>query len=230
VTHPHRFLGAILVGGRNTRFGAHKALARVDGVRIAERAASALAEAGCEPVVLIANEPEAYAGLGLPHRPDARLGLGPLGGIHAALSWARDAGRPGAVVVAGDMPFAPPALLRALAELASEPEADAAVPESPGRRGVEPLCAAYGVACLAAIEARAAAGGGAIVGFYEDVRVERMGRRRVAEFGDPRRMFLNVNTRAELAVAERLAGAPPPAAPGGPPPRSRRAAPPEGTR
>lgn len=204
----HGFLGAVLAGGRNTRFGGHKALARVDGVRIARRAARALEEAGCSPVVLIANEPRAYAGLGLPQRADARPGLGPLGGIHAALAWAREEDRNGAVVVAGDMPFAPAPLLRALAELAAAPDTDAAVPESGGRRGVEPLCAAYAVACLPAVEARLRDGGGPIIAFYDDVRVHRLGRERVAEFGDPGRMFLNVNTRAELDVAELLAAGP----------------------
>jgi len=199
----HGFLGAVLAGGRNTRYGAHKALETVGGQRIARRAADALARAGCEPVVLIANDVRAYAALGLATRPDARPGLGPLGGIHAALAWARDEARPGAVVVAGDMPFAHADLLRTLAMRAAEPRCDAAVPESGSKRGVEPLCAAYSVACLTAVEDALAGGGGRIVGFYADVRVDRMPRGEVAAFGDERVLFLNVNTPEQRARAER---------------------------
>jgi molybdopterin-guanine dinucleotide biosynthesis protein A len=205
----HGFLGAVLAGGRNTRYGDHKALAEVGGVPIAARAARALDEAGCRPVVLIANEPGVYAPLELPQRPDARAGLGPLGGIHAALLWARDEGLPGAVVVAGDMPFAAPGLLRELARGAAAPGVDAAVPESPGKRGVEPLCAAYGVSCLPAVEAAIAGGGGRIVGFYERIVLKRMDAARVARFGDPRVLFRNVNTPADRAAADRLREAAP---------------------
>jgi molybdopterin-guanine dinucleotide biosynthesis protein A len=205
----HGFLGAILVGGKNTRFGDHKGMARVGGVRIADRARRALAEAGCARVVLIANEPEAYAPLGLPSRADERAGLGPLGGLHAALLWANELGAPGALVVAGDMPFVSPGLLRELAESAAGPETDAAVPRSDGKRGLEPLCAAYALACLPAIEENAHGGGARLVSFYDDVRVRAMPKDRVRTFGDPARLFQNVNTRAELEEAERLAsGAP----------------------
>ncbi|HSM35616.1 MAG TPA: molybdenum cofactor guanylyltransferase [Longimicrobiales bacterium] len=200
----HGFLGAVLAGGRNTRYGDHKALAEVGGVPIAARAARALGEAGCHPVVLIANEPGVYAPLGLPLRSDARAGLGPLGGIHAALLWVRDEGLPGAVVVAGDMPFAAPELLRELARRAAAPGVDAAVPESPGKRGVEPLCAAYAVSCLPAVEAAVAGGGGRIVGFYESISLDRVEAARVARFGDPGVMFRNVNTPADRAAADRL--------------------------
>lgn len=203
----HGFLGAVLAGGGNTRYGAHKALATVGGVRIAERAAGALARAGCAPVVLIANDARAYAPLGMVMRPDARPGFGPLGGIHAALAWARDEGRPGAVVVAGDMPFAHAGLLRALAARAAGAACDAAVPESGGKRGVEPLCAAYAVACLPAVEEALTHGGGRIVGFYDHVRVERIPRAEVAAFGDERALFLNVNTPEQRASAERLLAA-----------------------
>jgi molybdopterin-guanine dinucleotide biosynthesis protein A len=201
-----RFLGAVLAGGRNTRYGAHKALEAVGGTPIALRAARALRLAGCRPVVLIANEPEVYAPLGLPSRPDSRPGLGPLGGLHAALLWALEEGGAGALVVAGDMPFASPELLGALATRVGSEGVDAAVPESEGRRGVEPLCAAYAVSCLPAIEATLAAGGGPIVGFYDRLAVARIPRAEVAAYGDADVLVRNVNTPAERDEAERLLG------------------------
>ena len=199
------FLGAVLAGGRNRRFGGHKALASVCGTAIAARGAAALAQTGCDPVVVIANDPDRYAVLDLPVRPDPVAGIGPLAGILSALRWAHEEGRDGVVLVAGDMPFPSPSLLRALAAIAASEDADAAVPESESKRGLEPLCAAYGIACLPAVEARASGGGGRIVAFYDDVRVVRVPLSTVATHGEPARMFLNVNTREELAMAERLA-------------------------
>ncbi|HUH12996.1 MAG TPA: molybdenum cofactor guanylyltransferase [Longimicrobiales bacterium] len=201
-------LGAILAGGRNTRYGAHKALAEVGGEPIIERVRRAL-EGVSERVVLLANEPEVYAPLGLDMRPDARAGLGPLGGIHAALLWARELETEGALAVACDMPFVPVELLRWLAAAGhGEPGGappDVVVPESRSRRGLEPLCAFYSVRCLAAIEARADAGDRRMVGFFDDVTVQTLPLERVRRLGDPEVLFMNVTTPAERERAEALA-------------------------
>jgi hypothetical protein len=55
-----------------------------------------------------------------------------------------------------------------------------------------------------------------VVGFYEDVRVARLEADRVARHGDPSRIFMNVNTPDDLALAESfLAEAHAPTADGG---------------
>lgn len=196
--------GVILAGGQNTRYGAHKALATVGGERIVERVLAAL-EAVTPEVVLVANEPEVYAGLGLPMRGDVLPGLGALGGIHAALEWAREDGRDGVLVLACDMPFAPVPLLRALMDAAAAPAApDIVAPESGGRRGVEPLCAFYATRCLDAVEAALARDDRRVVGFWDDVAVERIPLEVVRTFGEPDRLFMNVNTPEERERAERL--------------------------
>src|SRR5690606_29284970 len=120
--------GAILAGGRNVRYGAPKALAMVDGARIIDRVMRAL-RAVTPDLILIANDADVYASVGLPMRPDARPGLGALGGIYTALLWAREAGRPGILAVACDMPFLDTRLLARLAGGAAH-GADVVVPES----------------------------------------------------------------------------------------------------
>jgi molybdopterin-guanine dinucleotide biosynthesis protein A len=195
-------LGAILAGGRNRRFGAHKALATVAGRPIIERVQWALGQV-TRDLILIANEPEPYAGVGLRLRPDAVRELGALGGIHSALLWAREEGRPGILAVACDMPFLEPRLLALL--LADATAAEVVVPESGGRRGVEPLCAYYATACLPAIEAAVARGDRQVIGFYDEVRVRRIPLAQVRTFGDPAVLFLNVNTPEERVRAEALA-------------------------
>jgi molybdopterin-guanine dinucleotide biosynthesis protein A len=79
------------------------------------------------------------------------------------------------------------------------------VPESGSKRGVEPLCAWYGPACLDAIERRLDAGDRRVVSFFDDVRVARIAAEEVARFGDPARSFMNVNTPEDLELAERHA-------------------------
>ena len=214
-----RPFGAILAGGESRRYGAPKALAEVGGRRIIDRVVERLGHA-CEELILIANDPDLFRDLHLPTRADLRPGLGALGGIHAALTWARQEGRPGIVAVACDMPFLSTPLLQRLHEVAFgeagvRPGAGAAeggrpdlvVPESRGRRGVEPLCAAYASACLRAIEAQLDGGDGHVIGFYDDVRVHRLPLAEVDALCDPERAFLNVNTPGERDRAERLAEA-----------------------
>lgn len=196
--------GAILAGGTNSRFGAPKALARVGGERIIDRVVHAL-QGATPDLVLLANEPELFTDLGLPARPDARPGLGALGGLHTALHWAREAGRPGVLAVACDMPFLSAPLLARIVDLALAGDADVVAPESGGRRGIEPLCAYYGTRCVDAIEARLDRGDRRIIGFHDDVRVLRIPQSDVQRFGSPATLFLNVNTQEDRERADRLA-------------------------
>jgi molybdopterin-guanine dinucleotide biosynthesis protein A len=190
----------ILAGGAASRYGgAPKGLERVAGVRIIDRVAGALGEV-TDGILLIANVPEAARWLpGVPVGADVVPDAGGLGGIHAALHHAQSA----VLVVAWDMPFVPAPLLARLRVLGDT--ADVAVPESGSRRGVEPLCAFYGPGCLGAIERAIARDDLRVIGFHEEVRVARLPASVVSEFGDPARLFLNVNTPDDLALAEQHA-------------------------
>jgi hypothetical protein len=74
--------------------------------------------------------------------------------------------------------------------------------ESDSRRGLEPLCAYYTPVCVSAIERRIAAGDRRVIAFYDDVNVARLTADRVAQFGDPSLLFMNVNTPEERVLAE----------------------------
>jgi molybdopterin-guanine dinucleotide biosynthesis protein A len=186
-------LGAIVAGGMSRRFGSPKALAEVGGRPIVRRVRDALAEA-VRDVVVIANEPELFADLDLPIRPDEIPGIGALGGIRRALSWAREEKRRGALCVACDMPFVSPALLRLILARAETSKAAAVVPESGGRHGLEPLCAWYSVDCISAIDGMIARGEGSVSKLVDRVVEVRVPRAEVARVGDPDVLFLNVNT------------------------------------
>lgn len=80
-------LGAVLAGGQSTRFGSDKALAELGGRTLLSRAVETM-EGLCDAVVVIGRETAPA-----PTLPDwPRAGMGPLGGIAAALHHARDAG------------------------------------------------------------------------------------------------------------------------------------------
>jgi molybdopterin-guanine dinucleotide biosynthesis protein A len=192
-----RVTGVILAGGLATRYGgAPKGLERVHGLRIIDRVAAVL-HATTDDLLLIANAPDAPTWLpGVRTAPDVRLACGSLGGIHAALTHAATP----VIIVAWDMPFVPAPLLTALRTTA-EAGADVVVPES---RGLEPLCAYYAPSCLPAIEHHLDAGDRRVISFFDDVRVTRLPVSEVALFGDPSRIFLNVNTPFDLPHAEEL--------------------------
>lgn len=192
--------GAILAGGGATRFGGRpKGLEVVGGSRILDRLVETMTVALGVPPLLVANAPEAAAWRpDLRVVPDVRPGLGSLGGIYTAVCQA-----PAPVVaVAWDMPFVTPELIRALA--AGLGAHDAFLPESGGRRGVEPLCAAYGPACREAIVASLDAGDLRAIGFHAGIRLGILPHAEVARLGDPALLFFNVNTADDLARADEL--------------------------
>ena len=192
-----RVTGVVLAGGLSTRYGGlPKGLERVRGVRIIDRVRAAL-EPVVDDLLLIANDDRASEWLpDVPCAGDVLRDVGSVAGIHAALV---HAGTP-VLVVAWDMPFVPPGLLRTLRDAGRD--SDAAVPESDSRRGLEPLCAYYSPACTGAIERRIAAGDRRVIGFYDDVRVARVPAEVVSQFGDPALLFMNVNTPEERVRAE----------------------------
>jgi molybdopterin-guanine dinucleotide biosynthesis protein A len=192
--------GAVLAGGGATRFGGRpKGLETVGDERILDRLVRTLTEAfGTQPL-LVANAPDAASWRPeLQVVPDVRPGLGALGGIYTAVVAA-----PAPVVcVAWDMPFVSVPLLLALAEGLTAH--DAMLPESDGRRGVEPLCAAYGPACRDAIAATLDAGDLRAIGFHPRISVGILPLSAVRRFGDPELLFFNVNTADDLASADGL--------------------------
>lgn len=194
--------GAVLAGGAARRYGGRpKGLLEVGGRRILDRVADAVAVVTGASPLLVANAPDAPAWRpDLTTVPDLRPGCGSLGGIYTAVAAGGGSAPEPVLCVAWDMPFVHEGLLSALIEDADD--WDAFLPESAGRRGLEPLCAVYGPACRAAIERRLDAGDLRAIAFHDDVRVGILSLDRVRRFGDPAELFFNVNTPEDLARAE----------------------------
>ena len=151
------------------------------------------------PPLLVANAPDAPTWRpDLRVVPDVRPGFGALGGIYTAV-----VETPAPVVLAAwDMPFVSEALLRRLGEGLGEH--DAVLPQSDGRRGVEPLCAGYGPACRDAIARSLDQGDFRAVAFHERIGVGILPLSEVAGYGDPELLFFNVNTTDDLARTDEL--------------------------
>ncbi len=104
-------LGAILAGGQSQRFGSDKAVALLAGQSLIDRVAAALAPQ-VDSMVLVGRDGQASDIAAIPDRP--LPGLGPLGGLNAALHHARAQGYPAVMTVGCDMPILPPDLAERL--------------------------------------------------------------------------------------------------------------------
>lgn len=193
---PSHCTGAIIAGGRATRFGGvAKGLELVGGVRIIDRVAAALGES-CDDLIIVANDAAAADWIpGARVVADVRPGMGALGGVHAALANARDT----VLVLSWDSPFVPGGLMRALRDAGENADADAAVPVSNSPLGFEPLCAWYRASCRAAVERHLESGDLRAGGWQGEVTTVRVD---ASPWGDPDEIFFNVNSAADLAMAD----------------------------
>ena len=202
--------GVVLAGGRASRFdGRAKGLERVGGRRIVDRVAHALRQV-TDDLLLVATHPDAASWLpGVRTVPDMVPNAGPLGGLLTALAVADGA----VLVVAWDMPFVPASLLGELRAEGERSGAPAVLPERDASGRVEPLCAWYGPACRAAVAERVARGELRMAGLAAVPGVRRLPLARVVDWGDPARLFHNVNAADALHAANAIAHGDAPASP-----------------
>jgi molybdenum cofactor guanylyltransferase len=168
-------LGAILAGGQARRFGSDKAQALYEGARLIDRVADALA-AQCDTVVVCGREEPGFPCI--PDWPEA--GLGPLGGLAAALRHAEASGFAHVLSAGVDAPDLPHDLA---ATLSGE---GAAIVES------QPVVGLWPTAALPALEAFLHGGGRSLYRFADHV-----GARRI----DLPAALMNVNRPEDLPPA-----------------------------
>jgi molybdopterin-guanine dinucleotide biosynthesis protein A len=193
-----RCTGVVLAGGRALRLGGiAKGLEPVGTARMIDRAIDALAEAA-DDVVISANADDAVHWVPrLAVVRDAESGAGAIGGILAAI----DATEGAVITVPWDMPFVPGSLLCALREAGEAADAEAVVPMRDNAWGVEPLVGWFSPWCAPVLASRLRAGDARAGAWLEDVRAIRFD---CSPWGDPARLFFNVNTPDELTQAQRM--------------------------
>jgi molybdopterin-guanine dinucleotide biosynthesis protein A len=163
--------GVLLVGGASTRFGAPKALARLDGETLAERAWRTLGEA-CDERLAVGKTIDGLT-LPFPLVDDGTDVRAPIAGVVAGL---RTAAHDVCIFLPVDCPLVSPGTLRRLAAAA------------PARPQTGPLPGAYPRALLPMLERKLEQGDYSL----RDLEAT------VLEL-DPRRLA-NVNTVADLAA------------------------------
>jgi molybdopterin-guanine dinucleotide biosynthesis protein A len=190
---PAGLTGLILAGGRSSRMGRPKALLPFGAELLIERQVRLLRPV-CAELILVTNEPEHFAFLGLRTIPDRAPSLGPLAGLEAGLAASRT---PLHFAIACDMPFVEPDLIRTMAAEASQ--CDAVVPQLPA--GPEPLYAIWHQSALPAIRAGLDRGERSPQRLLSTLQVRWVPEAALRPFGDPARLFFNCNTPEEYQRA-----------------------------
>ena len=183
----------VLAGGKSTRMGADKAFVTLDGRTLLTRALE-LARTVTDNVRIVGSA-EKFAAFA-PVVEDVFRECGPLGGIHAAL---RASGAEMNLMLAVDVPFVPPALLRYLVSRARGSDAVATVPRADG--GWQPLCAVYRPVFADVAEKALRAGRCKIGALFADINVLAIEEEELARAGFAPGLFRNLNTKDDLEAA-----------------------------
>ena len=185
--------GVVLAGGESTRMGREKSSLSLSGKTLLERTLDVIGQVTAD-IVVVTSRPLDVPGVRCV--PDLVPGRGPLAGIHAGLMASRRA----AFVVACDMPFLSPYLIRYMIGLGKGYHV--VVPFV--KEQYEPMHALYSRECLDPIERALEDPHPRIVQFFPEVLVRKVPGEDIARFGNPERIFFNANTPADLEQAIRM--------------------------
>lgn len=179
----------ILASGEARRFGAPKGLAQLGDKSVIRHIVIALQSQLSGAIIVNCEDASHYRAEISESVPDQLGGkLGPLAGIHAALAWAKMRDLEHVMTVPVDTPFLPSDLAARFFEAGAP-----AVATSNGR--LHPVIGLWSVSDLTPLEDDLISGR-----LKAGDWVRRIGAKEVDFKGDP---FFNINTKEDLAIAER---------------------------
>lgn len=188
VLSEYNLTGIVLAGGKSSRFGQDKGLFVYHGKALAEHSLETLRPL-CEELFISTNNPEAYEGFGIQCISDTYKDAGPLGGIHSALSHAKN---DKTAIISCDTPHVPTQLF--LKMLQAMDSYNIVLPVHGGF--AEAMCSIYSKSCLPVIEQALLTGNRKILDaikplstLFLDVEQE--------DFYD-KRIFHNINTKGDV--------------------------------
>jgi molybdopterin-guanine dinucleotide biosynthesis protein A len=187
--------GIILAGGKNSRIAMTKALIQLGDQTIIERTVQ-LFQQLFEEVIIVTNNLADYGHLGAKLTSDLIPETGPLGGLYSGLMLSSS---DYSFVVACDMPFIDPAIIRHLQNYTYLGSYDVIVPEFNGF--IEPLFAFYSQKCIPTILDHLNQKDFKIRSFYSRVKVKEVP---CHHFNAIEKAFFNINTREDLLQARKL--------------------------
>lgn len=187
----------VLAGGKGLRLGRDKLSEMVGDHTLLERVIDRLSLVSGEILVVIAQ------GQPKPTLPSIKVvvdlypGKGVVGGIYTGLVAAQSFH---SLVVAADMPFLNPSLLRYLIQVS--PTYDVILPRI--KDELEPLHAIYSKNCLVPIQQQIEQGKLKVRDFLDQVRVRYVEEAEIGRFDPKKLSFFNINTLADLGRARAL--------------------------
>lgn len=176
----------ILAGGKSRRMGhKNKPFLKFGNISFIEVTLNKLSN--FDDVIIVTNDPDDYAHLGVRVVKDILPHEGPLGGIYTGLRYAK---YDNAVVVPCDTPFIDPGVIEYIASKACE--YDGVVPFVDGY--YQPLCAAYSKECIELFETSLNNGITKIIDLYHQMNMYYISKDEIEVYGNYDYMFLNINT------------------------------------
>ena len=185
----------VLAGGKSSRLGTDKALLKIHGETLLERAVALSTHVTDK--VFVVGEKAKLTGIGNVVE-DAYNGCGPLGGIHAAL---RHSSTDGNLLLAVDMPFVTEKFLRFLISISQQFDSVVTVPQSGGR--LQPLCAIYRKVFAEVAEQALQRGKYKVDPLFDHVSTRIIEEKELAAAGFSAEIFENVNTPDDWEQAQR---------------------------
>lgn len=179
----------IIAGGKSTRMKVNKALLELNNKPMLQIIIDNLKDY-FPNLLLVTNEPNLYDKFNIQKISDIMPGHGPLSGMHAGLSNSTTERN---FIVACDMPFVNGALASYICN--HKGEWDVVTPKLGNY--YEPLFAAYKKACIPYLENSILNNEHKSTTFYKDVNVNYITREEILQFGDPEKIFSNINTPDE---------------------------------
>ena len=189
----------VLAGGKGKRLGRAKISEMICGRTLCQRAIDSLVPISDEILVVVAQgQPEPELTTKVKVVSDIYPDKGALGGIYTGLV---ASGSFHNLVVACDMPFLNPSLLRYLIKVS--PGFDVVIPRVEKVK-LEPLHVVYSKNCLTPILQQIQQGNLKVNGFLGQVKVRYVEEAEIEEFDAEHLSFFNINTSADLRRARAM--------------------------
>ena len=189
--------GIILAGGKSSRLGSEKALAKLGEKSLIELTVDCLSTI-CQAIIVVTNQnlinPIKAIQLNVKLVLDFYPGKGALGGVYTGLA---STDTYYSLIVGCDMPFLNRDLLNHL--IYSAPGFDAVVPEINGM--IEPLHAIYSKNCLITIKQLLDQGDLSVSKLVSLVKTRYVNQSEIDKFDPEHLSFFNINTQKDLRKA-----------------------------
>lgn len=187
--------GIILAGGKSSRMGAEKGLQELCGKPLIHYAIEALS--GLCNTIIISSSSDVFNPLGYKVVADVFPGIGPMGGIYSTLKQSNTEEN---LVLSCDLPFVSAELMSFILENSKGYEV--AVPWL-GDQHYEPLCGYYDLSVMDLISAYIQSNNYKLPDLFNEININRLViNNRLGFYNE--NLFLNVNSKHDLAIAENL--------------------------